>query len=119
MIMPSDFVVGDVEVDEHGSLPGQVLPDDDDQVNHNGNANEIGDTGEPSASASGLGGDADASDGGDGGERVRDVAAIEVEADDPAIGFEYDGEVKIYIAVLKFYLIGVLICFSAWFSLCF
>ncbi|CAM9801362.1 unnamed protein product, partial [Scytosiphon promiscuus] len=37
VILPSDFVVGDIEVDGNGPLPGQVLPgDDDDDDDENG-----------------------------------------------------------------------------------
>ncbi|CAM9228266.1 unnamed protein product, partial [Laminaria digitata] len=36
MILPTDFVVGDIEVDEHGPLPGQTLPSDEDDENEPG-----------------------------------------------------------------------------------
>lgn len=86
VILPSDFVVGDIEVDENGPLPGQVLsgdagPDNDDEENNdNGNDSTAG-----SVAPGGDGGGADG---------VTDAAALDVEPEDPAMGFEYEGEVN-------------------------
>lgn len=84
VILPSDFVVGDVEVDENGPLPGQLLADDEE----NEDANDTGDDG---AYADG---DASAG-GGDGGESADEaVVPPGLEPEDPAMGFEYEGEAR-------------------------
>ena len=115
VILPSDFVVGDLEVDEHGPLPGQALPGDDDEENEAGqeegevvavdshsnkrsSVQEIASAdGKPPGTAgggSGGGGDAVSSNtGGGGGGGSNEAGAQDVEPEDPAMGFEYDGEV--------------------------
>ncbi|CAB1098944.1 unnamed protein product [Ectocarpus sp. CCAP 1310/34] len=86
VILPSDFVVGDIEVDENGPLPGQVLsgaagPDKDDEENDkNDNGNDS------TAGSVAPGGE------GAGADGVMDAAALDVEPEDPAMGFEYEGE---------------------------
>lgn len=88
VILPSDFVVGDIEVDENGPLPGQVLsgdagPDNNDEDNdNNDNGNDI------TAGSVAPGGE------GAGAGGVTDAAALDVEPEDPAMGFEYEGEVN-------------------------
>lgn len=76
--------MGDIEVDENGPLLGQILADDDE----NEDANDNGDDDENA--------DGDASGGGgDGGESVEGaVVPPDLEPDDPATGFEYDGEAR-------------------------
>lgn len=118
VILPSDFVVGDIEVDEHGPLPGQALPSDDDddkeasqeegevvavdsQGNKRSSVKEIASAdGKPPGTAGTAGGggdDAVASNigggVGGGGGGSNEAGAQEVEPEDPAMGFEYDGEV--------------------------
>lgn len=81
-------MVGDIEVDENGPLPGQALADDGDE-NDDANAN---------ANANGEDADGDASDGGgggDGGESAGEaVVPSDLEPEDPAMGFEYEGEAR-------------------------
>lgn len=80
-------MVGDVEVDEHGPLTGQTVPDKD-----NDNDNDINDADETSfADGESLADAGGSDDGGGGGD---DAAMPDVDSDDPAMGFEYDGEVR-------------------------
>lgn len=99
VILPSDFVVGDIEVDENGPLPGQVVPgdadddngDDDGVADENGNKSDDGDGNEPNDSGSAAG------SGGGGGQEITGItasAAVDLEPEDEAMGFEYDGEVR-------------------------
>lgn len=100
MILPTDFVVGDIEVDEHGPLPGKTLPGDDgENENELGGANRETDatasenrrsSGQGVASAGAeLPGAGDGGGGGGGGGSE----VLDIEPEDPAMGFEYDGEV--------------------------
>ena len=100
VILPTDFVVGDIEVDEHGPLPGQALPGDDgENENELGGANRETDatasenrrsSGQGVASAGAeLPGAGDGGGGGGGGGSE----VLDIEPEDPAMGFEYDGEV--------------------------
>ena len=91
-------MVGDVEVDENGPLPGQALADDENE-NENDDANDddddddgeyVGD--EAAAGDSGGGGGGE-----DGGDSVAGAVVppdLEPEAEDPATGFEYEGEAR-------------------------
>lgn len=106
VILPSDFVVGDIEVDEHGPLPGQTPRDDDDDGDDaddgGGGETEIereteqrdGEGEGREGVAGGTGDEYPAADGSNDGETAAAAeAAVEVEPDDRAMGFEYDGEV--------------------------
>lgn len=105
-------MVGDIVVDEHGTLPGQALPSDDDENepgqeegeadavdnrnNKRSSVQEIAavDGESPgTAAGGGRGHDIVASNTGGGGGS-NDSGAPEVEPEDLAMGFEYEGEVR-------------------------
>lgn len=83
--------MGDVEVDENGPLPGQLVAGDDNQ-NEDANDNDNDDDG---ANADGDASDGGGGGGGDGGDSIEGaVVPPDVEPEDPAMGFEYEGEVR-------------------------
>lgn len=84
VILPSDFVVGDVEVDENGPLHGQVLDNEDGDGNEDGD--EIG-SAAADGGAPGGGGSAN-------GEAEAAAVALDLEPEDPSMGFEYEGEAR-------------------------
>lgn len=85
-------MVGDVEVNENGPLPGQALPDDEENDNDNGDGNDNGSTAGGGGPTSDIGGGCSGSI----DEAAAAAAPVDVEPDDPSMGFEYDGEVRKY-----------------------
>lgn len=81
MILPQDVVVGDINVDEHGHLPRPELPSQ--IVDQN--------------SGKGPGGEVDGIVNEAFGEEG--VSTSDVEPEDESLGFEYEGEVRPWLAL--------------------
>lgn len=94
-------MVGDIEVDEFGPLPGQTRPDEeneDEGGNEQENDTEIETENAQvpgGESAAGNRGRAEGTSGVAEGKEDDTVGAAADLEDDPAVGFEYDGEVGI------------------------
>lgn len=121
VILPSDFVVGDIEVDEYGPLPGQRFAGEEDESISNDDCSvetDHGDSGEPEG-VSDVGGDSADDDDTSGVAMVNDAQRASIdgpgmldagrlgggvghdndslasaEEEDSEMGFEYDGEVR-------------------------
>lgn len=99
VILPSDFVVGNIEVDEFGPIPGQERSADDKEdldaalIESKDDTSKGEAAGRESATVNSADGD---EDGGPAAARGKDDGSAIGTADlkdDPGMGFEYEGEV--------------------------
>lgn len=108
VILPTDFVVGDIAVDEFGPLMGTELPQDGadgegekherenttDEVNHQGS--DGGDTANVTSAATPAESDPEGTTGVATADEENDAIGATVDPEDePAAGFEYEGEVGV------------------------
>lgn len=105
VILPSDFVVGDIEVDEFGPLPGQTRPEEDEDEARNEEENESDIVTEKAQVAGGesVTDDGRRAEGTSGAAEGKEDDSAGAGADleqDPAMGFEYDGEVGISVCII-------------------